>query len=1232
MRFNFYLFSYLIFCFLAPCKNTQAEQNSFVGGMKNYSFSKGFIENKGQIHDQNNHSNPSVLYLLNGSGMNVQLRKTGFSYDTYILDKKKKQSAVSGKFSQPEFDITYKFHRVDVEFNNANPDVLLQAEEVLPEFFNYFITNANEQKITNIHHYKTITYKNIYPKIDLIFTLNHEKPEYNFVIHPGGKTTDIQMEYKGMNNIQRKNKTELNIEVAQGSFIDAIPLSYEIESKKEIEVAYNLSGNKVTFTTKKYNNNNTLVIDPTPTLLWGTYFGSVSNDKSENIARDVSDGSLIITGETSSSTNLATTGAYQINYKAGLDAFVAKFSPDGKQLIWATYYGGTGDDVSINIAIDGNSNALITGYTLSNDLPVTLGAFRTSFAGKGSSFNPNYTGDAFVAKFSPDGKQLIWGTYYGGTKDDIGYGITIDGSNNVFVTGYSETDDNTANPAMTTPGVYQPTNNGGIMDQLGNAFVAKFNSATGTLAWGTFYGGTGVTEGFGIVLDGVGNPIITGFTSSPNCAVTAGAYQTANQGNAGCAPGSSKGNAFIAKISFDGTTLMTGTYYGGGVGQSCFTYGELAAAIATDAGGNIFITGFATDPDHIATAGSYQTTKSTSFDAFVAKFDPNAQLIWSSYYGGSGSDDEGSGIAVDGNDNVLITGLTNTTGTFPNGIATAGSYQNASAGGSYDAYVAKFSPDGKQLPWGTYYGGTGIDKAFGIVLDASGNPIVTGYTTSSSLISTPNAWQPVLNGAGTYDGFMAKFVMPCSLAVSPSSSICQGNSTTLTVNGGISYVWTPSVFLSSSMGVANTASPIVSTTYTVTEYNSCAGSATVTVTVIPDPTITVSSNQTICFGETVQLTASGAINFSWSPSNYLSSTSGTSVTSKPDNTISYLVIGTDPEGCSKDSSVTITVLSLPTIIPLANNYNICEGVTTTTVSVSGASIYVWSPPTGLNTSTGASIVANPLVTTSYTVQGTSANGCSSDTVITINVNATPTIAVSPDVSVCKGISVQLTAAGATTYQWNPATMPSTGSLVFALLNNNTTYTVTGNTGGCSSEAIVHVFIYQLPTVDAGTNANIVAGESYTIIATANQSGLSYSWIPSVISSNGPTAIVDPISITKYYVIATDLNGCESRDSITIFVTIKCGDIFIPNAFSPNGDGANDVLFIKAMNNSCIQSMSFEIYDRWGVKVFDTTDTAIGWDGKHKGKEMDPAVFVYNLQAILMDGSYITKKGNVSLIK
>ncbi|WP_163538970.1 SBBP repeat-containing protein [Gracilibacillus sp. YIM 98692] len=278
------------------------------------------------------------------------------------------------------------------------------------------------------------------------------------------------------------------------------------------------------------------------TLIYSTYLGGTNSDSGAGIAVDTL-GNAYVTGGTTSSNFPTTPGAFDTSLSGSSNAFVTKLNSTGSMLVYSTYLGGGGSfglaERGTSIDVDPIGNAYVAGVTPSNMFPTTLGAFQTVYGG--SVF------DAFVTKFNPTGSALVYSTYLGGTGGDEGNGIAVDAAGNAYVTG-----ETTSPNFPTTPGAFDTTFNGSF-----DAFVTKLNPAGSALVYSTFLGGTELDEGNGIALDSDGNAYVTGFTNSPNFPTTPGAFDTSLSGS----------DAFVTKLNSAGSALIYSTYLGGSGGE-----------------------------------------------------------------------------------------------------------------------------------------------------------------------------------------------------------------------------------------------------------------------------------------------------------------------------------------------------------------------------------------------------------------------------------------------------------------------------------------------------------------------------------------------------------------------------------------------------------------------------------------------------------------------------------------
>ncbi|MGE5053724.1 MAG: SBBP repeat-containing protein, partial [Acidobacteriota bacterium] len=388
---------------------------------------------------------------------------------------------------------------------------------------------------------------------------------------------------------------------------------------------------------------------------------------------------------------------------------------------YATYLGGAAEDDAYSIAVDGSGAAYVTGQTKSLSFP-------------GASGSPKGGFDAFVSKISPTGTSLDYSTFVGGSQDDSGISIALDGSGDAYVCGGTKsTTDFPAQP----PTVYQPTYGGGTID----GFIFELSS-TGSLVFSTYIGGNQGDIATAIAVDMTG-VYVTGNTSSNPFPTTSGAYQTALIG---------AGNGFITKLNTSGgKPAIYSTLLGAG--------GESFNAIDVDSVGNAYVTGAAVNGSFPHTAGVVQTACSSCSgsvsDAFVSVINPTGtNLVYSTFLGGSALD-QGLGIAVDkASGNAYVTGVTQSAN-FP---ATLGSF-----GGIQNAFVTALNATGTSKLYSTFLGGTGTDLAAGIAVDSSQNAYVTGQTNSGDF-PVVSATQGKLKGGA--DAFVSELSASGSLIFS----------------------------------------------------------------------------------------------------------------------------------------------------------------------------------------------------------------------------------------------------------------------------------------------------------------------------------------------------------------------------------------------------------------------------------------------------------------------------------
>lgn len=355
---------------------------------------------------------------------------------------------------------------------------------------------------------------------------------------------------------------------------------------------------------------------------------------------------------------------------------------------------------------------------------------------------------------------------------------------------------------------------------------------------------------------------------------------------------------------------------------------------------------------------------------------------------------------------------------------------------------------------------------------------------------------------------------------------------------------------------------------------------------------------------------------------------------------SYAVqlIATNSSGCKDTVNTTIDAYLVPTVGAGLDTL-ICQGVGTT-LTATGAATYNWTPALGLSCNNCPNPVATPDSLTNYAVVGTTAQGCSARDTVQVRVKYPFAMAASLGDTLCKGGSVRLFAQGAYSYSWSPSTGLNNANIAtpLAIPTTTTLYRVIGTDDrGCFKDtAYVPIMVYPIPTVNAGADITINAGQTADLIPTLSPDVTNVTWTPTtgVFRTNYPGITVKPKETTQYTIEVENPGGCKSRDQVTVFVICDGANVFIPNTFSPNGDGANDLFYPRGTGLFSIRSL--RIFNRWGEVVFEKNnfnpnDVSAAWNGTYKGVKLNPDVYVYTVEIVCDNSSVLTFKGNVALI-
>jgi hypothetical protein len=595
-----------------------------------------------------------------------------------------------------------------LRFVDANPGVRITGADEQEAHFSFFLGNDPDEWRSGIPSYGEVVYHNLYPGVDLRYTGRNGALKYEFLLRPGADVAAIHLAYAGAGEVRLAENGDLLIvpegATDEGALRDTAPYVYQEMDGARVEVAaaFTLHGDHTYgFRVGGYDPRYPLVIDPQ--LLYSTFLGGSGDDHGAAIAVDGA-GNACVTGYTYSGGFPTTAGAHDTGHNGESDVFVSVLDPTLGSLLYSTFLGGSSYDYGLAIALDGTGNAYVAGRTESSGFPITAGAYDTSYNG---------SSDVFVSVLDPTLSSLLYATFLGGSGEDYGAEIALDGAGNAHLRGFTY-----SSSFPTTAGAYDTSHNGAT-----DVFVSVLDPSLSSLLQSTFLGGSSGEYGGAIALDGAGNAYVTGYTDSSNFPTTAGAYDTSHHGES---------DVFVSVLDPTLSNLLYSTFLGR-------SDEEVGLAIALDGAGNAYLTGWTGSSDFPTTAGAYDTGFDGGFDdVFVSVLDPTlSNLLYSTFLGGS-SGDYGYGIALDGAGNAYVAG-----DTYSSGFPTTARAHDGSYNGDRDVFVSVLDPTLSNLLHSTFLGGSTREYGTTITLDGAGNAYVTGHTLSSNFPTT----------AGAYDGY-----------------------------------------------------------------------------------------------------------------------------------------------------------------------------------------------------------------------------------------------------------------------------------------------------------------------------------------------------------------------------------------------------------------------------------------------------------------------------------------------
>ncbi len=1169
-----------------------------------------FVENKGQWGDW-------FRYKVQTPGGQVCLEDDGFRYILSDGDNNFKLDYFH--HGQTKERPLLKFHAYKVSFLDAQaPDI--SGEKPLKVYYNYFLGKDTARWKTGIHPVRAINYRKLYDGIDMHVFSEKGNIEYEFIVQPGADPSKIRMRFDGPDGIKIKNEN-LVISTSVGDVTEQRPFVYQYVNNNRIEVPcyYKLKGSVVSFDFPDgYDHTQQLIIDPA--VLLCTLTGSTADNWGYSATYDDAGnfyaGGLVNDFAFPGTHFPVSTGAFQVTFGGGFgtaspaddyayasDISIIKYDAALKTRVYATYLGGAQNDHVHSMIVDPAGNLVIAGRTLSSNFPVTPGCYQGTNHG---------WWDIVVTKFNATGTGLIGSTYIGGAASDgvnydsteYGYGqlkynygddsrseVLLDNSGNVYVTGSTNSSDFPVTPTAISSTIK------GAQDGV----VFKLNSSLTSLIWSTYIGGSSYDAGYVLAFDTLQqNVYVAGGTNSSDFPATAGTLHTSFQG--GLADG------FVLKfLNSAPYNLVKGTYVGtAGYDQ---IYG-IQVSRTTD---QVYVMGQTLGGTFPVTPGVYSNTGSSQF---VMKLDKNlASNLASTVFGsGTSATTNISPVAflVDTCDNVYISGwggdlgIAGVASGLCSGMATTFDAHLATTDGR-DFYFIVLGPGLASLRYASYYGRSCTSPSYywmnehvdggtsrfdkhgiiyqGICASCGGAPSVPG-ACPSAFPTTKGVWSEVDSSRNCNEAALrVEFnigPVKADVVAGPNTSGCAPLTVNFTnnSNNGLSYVW-------------NFGDGTSSTTFSPTHTFSGPGTYTVSLT---------ASNANACF--------------------------------KTDDT-AYVYIHVDTNRIIPDFTYTVKDSCDPYIASFTNTSQDFAG---------GTPSYIWYFGDGTSYSGTTPPDHNYPDTGTYkvTLVMSDALACKTpDTIVkqfTIKNFRVSAKFITPD-TICIGTEFMAKSdilnGGTKNWTFGDGTTSTDDNPThsYSKVGTYTIHLVVYNSQACNG---MDTFTRMI-TVLAGPTADFTFAPLPPVpnepVSFTNKSlnATRYSWD---LGDNTTTTEVNPVhqynKTGTYHVCLSAFNESKCPATACKEVPTEVHPLIgLPTAFSPNGDGQNDILYVRG---AAIKTLDLKIFNRWGQLVFETNSKEKGWDGTFNGEPQPIEAYAYVLNATFIDGTAKVLKGNITLLR
>lgn len=1005
-----------------------------------------FIQNKNQFPRQ-------VKFKADLPGGAVFLMENGFTYNYYKQEDLTRIHDLMHDATAVENEKVH-YHAYQVLFANANKEVAISEDGLLPYYNNYFLGNDASKWAGHVPLYKKVTLHNIYNNIDAVTYSKGSSLKYDFVVRPEGNAAQIILGYKGVTPKIDKEGS-LVIKTSVNTIIEQAPYAYQVINGKEIAVDCKfkkVGENRITFEFPNgYNKAETLVIDPI--LVFSTFSGSTAMTYGFSATYDLN-GALYAGGECFNVGWPVSLGAFQSSFGGAVDAGINKYNTNGTIRVYSTYYGGSNSDLPNNMMVNAAGELVICGSTSSSNLPTTPGCYDNT---------ANGGTDIYIARFSADGAQLKAATYLGGSGfdgsnltslspnyGDANRGEVFTASNgNIFIANSTSSSN-----FPVTSGAVQPTY-GGVQD----AVICELDSNLSTLIYSTYLGGNAADAAFSLVLNSSNEVVVCGGTLSANFPTTAGSYKTV-------APGGTDG--FVSVIN-----TTTGLAHSSFLGTSSYDH---AFKVQIDASGNIFVLG-QTDvaSNYPVSTGVYAVAGG---DIFIHKLNPTltASLI-STRMGNTGNIKfVPTAFMHDLCGNTYFSGFQ----ASANCPLSANAYQTAA--GSF--WLGALGPDFTSLLYATFFGpqGTHVDGGTSR-FDPAGIIYHSACTADGSFPTTSTAVSPVKLST-SWDIASYKFDMEVGavhaafeLANNANDTGCADYHVSFNnlSTGATTYNWDFGDGETSTAFNPDHTFTVGSHTITLVASRATGchlfDTASMVIYVKPKVQPLLHLRDTfICDPGSIALKAnvsnpSNAFTYHWEPASAILSNPNqenvtVNVSGNTDFTIyvSNSMVGECVDTAMGSIHVSVNDYSNMTAIPL--DTLICPGDTVLLRALGGTHFF-WSPDEKIEATMLASTLVWPSRDIIYSVRITNDSGCAVDRSVHLKMLPPADLYAGIDQDIKRGESAQIIAHSNGQFYWMPAGAIVPGNILNPVVrpDQTTTYYLYANSPeGCRTVDSVTIYV------------------------------------------------------------------------------------------------------------------------------------------------------------------------------